>query len=104
MMSSTLGAPLGGTTRGGHQGVESVASSLITPPNFGGGGGICLPLIVVVASAEPSVPVTCCPKSAFVPKKLKTASAPSANFRIPAPRSIPHLLAVIWVSLPPGGV
>ena len=45
--------------RGGHQGVESVASSLITPPNFGGGGGSCLPLIVVVASADPKVPVTC---------------------------------------------
>src|SRR5678810_714866 len=38
MMSNTLGAPLGGTTRGGHHGVESVAFSLITPPNpaFGG--------------------------------------------------------------------
>src|SRR5450759_4267269 len=53
MMSSTLGAPLGGTTRGGHQGFESLALSLITPPNFGGTGGSCLPSMVVVASGEP---------------------------------------------------
>jgi hypothetical protein len=33
---------------------------LITPPNFGSGGGSCLPLIVVVALGEPSTPVTCC--------------------------------------------
>src|SRR5271167_3950429 len=59
MMSRTLGAPLGGTMRGGHHGVESLASSLITPPNFGGGGGICFPSIEVVALGEPGVPVTC---------------------------------------------
>src|SRR5215831_10624598 len=59
MISSTLGAPLGGTTRGGHHGFETSASSLITPPNFGAGGGSWLPGIVVVASGEPSVPVTC---------------------------------------------
>jgi len=32
---------------------------LITPPNFGSGGGSCLPVIVVVASGEPGVPVIC---------------------------------------------
>src|SRR5580692_6713489 len=53
MMRRTLGAPLGGTIRGGHQGVESLALSLITPPNFGGGGGSCFPSMVVVASGEP---------------------------------------------------
>ena len=47
MMSSTFGAPLGGTTRGGQYGLESLALSLITPPNFGGGGGSWFPLIVV---------------------------------------------------------
>ena len=31
MISVTLGAFPGGTTRGGHQGVESEARSLITP-------------------------------------------------------------------------
>ena len=60
MISSTLGAFFGGTTRGGHHGVDSEALSLITPPNFGSGGGNCLPLMVVVALAEPSTPVTCC--------------------------------------------
>src|SRR5277367_2312433 len=58
MMSSTLGAPLGGKTRGGHQGVESLAVSLITPQNGGAGAGSCFPSTVVVASAEPRVPVT----------------------------------------------
>src|SRR5271170_6997621 len=58
MMRSTLGAPLGGTMRGGHHGVESVALSLITPPNFGGGGGSCFPSSEVVALGEPRTPVT----------------------------------------------
>jgi hypothetical protein len=31
---------LGGTTRGGHQGLESFALSLITPPNFEGVAGV----------------------------------------------------------------
>src|SRR5208283_3258213 len=59
MMSRTLGAPLGGTTRGAHQGVESLALSLMTPPNLGGGGGSCFPSSVVVALGEPRTPVTC---------------------------------------------
>src|SRR5271165_5515611 len=57
IMRSTFGAPLGGTTRGGHQGVESLALSLITPPNFSGGAGSCSPLMVVVALAEAGEPV-----------------------------------------------
>src|SRR5271165_783237 len=57
MMRRMLGAPLGGTTRGGQYGVESRALSLITPPNFGGGAGSCSPLMVVVALGEPGVPV-----------------------------------------------
>src|SRR5271165_3059002 len=92
MMSSTLGAPLGGTTRGGHQGVESLAASLITPPNFGGGGGICFPLMVVVASAWPNVPVTCCATEVSPAKRLATVNAPRASFRNPAPKSILSLL------------
>src|SRR5258708_7358709 len=60
MISRILGAPLGGTTRGGHQGFDSDAFSLITPPNSGSGGGSCFPLRVVVAPGEPSSPVTCC--------------------------------------------
>jgi hypothetical protein len=60
MMSNTLGAPFGGTTRGVHQGVDSEAFSLITPPNFGSGGGSCFPSSVVVALGEPGAPVICC--------------------------------------------
>jgi hypothetical protein len=40
--------------------LESLAVSLITPPNFVSGGGSCLPLMVMVASGEPGVPVICC--------------------------------------------
>src|ERR1700730_4225836 len=57
MMRRMLGAPLGGTIRGGQYGVESRALSLITPPNFSGGAGSCSPLMVVVALGEPGVPV-----------------------------------------------
>src|SRR4029077_19584349 len=53
------GAPLGGTTRDGQYGLESVALSFITPPNGSGGGGICFPSIVVVALGEPGVPGVC---------------------------------------------
>src|SRR6187402_1257980 len=56
MMSSTLAAPFGGTTRGAHHGFDSEAFSLITPPNCGGRGGSSLPVIVVVASGEPGEP------------------------------------------------
>src|SRR6476660_3656004 len=59
MISSTFGAPLGGTTDGGQYGLESLAVSLITPPNRGGSGGSCLPSIVIVAPGEPGVPVIC---------------------------------------------
>ena len=58
MMSKILGAFLGGTTRGAHHAFDSNAFSLITPPNGGSGAGSCLPLMVVVALGEPSVPVT----------------------------------------------
>src|SRR5690242_17190896 len=59
MISRTFGAPLGGTTCGGQYGLESLAVSLITPPNFGGSGGSCLPSSVIVALGEPGVPVIC---------------------------------------------
>src|SRR5438034_6366843 len=59
MISRTLGAPFGGTTRGGHHGCDSLALSLMTPPNFGGGGGSCMPSIVIVALGEPGVPLIC---------------------------------------------
>src|SRR5512134_209179 len=82
MISSTLGAPFGGTTRGGHQYRDCSASSLITPPNFGSGGGSCLPLMVDLALGDPSVPVTCC----------ATASAASSTPAIETIRDATHLL------------
>src|SRR5215472_12555866 len=57
MIRRTLGACLGGTTRGAHHAFDWSALSLITPPNFGSGAGSCFPLIVVVAPGEPGVPV-----------------------------------------------
>src|SRR6266480_904855 len=59
MMSRIFGAFLGGTTRGAHHGFDWRASFLITPPNFGSGGGSCFPVMVVVAPGEPGVPVVC---------------------------------------------
>src|SRR5579863_8712816 len=82
MMSSTLGAPFGGTTRGGHQGFDSDAFSLITPPNAGSGGGSCLPGIVVVASGEPGTPVTCWADVETQPKARSAAAAAKALERI----------------------
>src|SRR5438046_10439798 len=54
-----FGACFGGTMRGAHHGLDLRASFLMTPPNFGSGGGTCFPLIVVVAPGEPGVPVVC---------------------------------------------
>src|SRR5262245_35749874 len=76
MISNTLGAPFGGTTRGAHQACDCEAFSLITPPNFGSGGGRCLPSIVVVAVGEPRTPVTCC---ADAVRQLKARSAALAS-------------------------
>src|SRR5438034_2024500 len=59
IISRMLGACLGGTMRGAHQGFDWSASFLITPPNFGSGGGSCFPLMVVVAPGVPGVPVVC---------------------------------------------
>src|SRR5450432_3575758 len=77
MINSTLGAPFGGTTRGGHHGLESLTLSLITPPNFVGGGGSCLPSIVMVALGEPGVPLICWatdPDESAVPRRKPDAS------------------------------
>ena len=58
IISKMFGAFCGGTTFGGHQGVEFRASFLISPPNSGTGGGSCSPLRVMVASGAPEVPCT----------------------------------------------
>src|SRR6476619_1952461 len=79
MMSSTLGAPFGGTTRGAHQAFDSEAFSLITPPNFGSGDGSCLPSRVVVAPGEPGTPVTCCAETD--PRHEATATIAANRFK-----------------------
>src|SRR5450756_1174594 len=86
MISSTLGAPFGGTTRGGHHGVESLALSLMTPPNFGGGGGSCLPSIVIVALGEPGVPLICwviAPEERTVPRRMLNGIALAILIMLP---------------------
>src|ERR1700709_2701625 len=75
MISSTLGALFGGTTRGGHQVWESLALCLITPPNLGTGGGSWVPGIVVVALGAPSVPVTCWARAGPLPIMVATRIA-----------------------------
>src|SRR5882724_3817713 len=75
MMRRMLGAPLGGTTRGGQYGLESRALSLISPPNGIGGGGICFPSIVTVAPGEPGTPVICWAIADKAAVKLKAATA-----------------------------
>src|SRR6266481_6894839 len=69
MISSTLGAPLGGTTVGGQPAFESTALRLTLPAKGGGGFGIYLPPMVVVARGEPGVPVvwTCARRKAQPP-------------------------------------
>src|SRR5262249_36731960 len=59
MISKMLGAPFGGTTVAGQNGLESFESKLIVPPKGGAGGGRYFPSIVVVALGEPGAPVVC---------------------------------------------
>src|SRR5262245_469619 len=81
IISNTLGAPWG-TTRGAHHGFDCRASSLMTPPNFGSGGGSCLPLIVVVALGEPGAPVVSCAWTAAVTaNNVHPKSSPRAAAR-----------------------
>ncbi len=95
MIRRMFGAPLGGTTRGAHQGVDCVATSLMTPPNGGWPTGIWSPLIVVVALGAPGVPViTCAASGAAASAAANTAAPPTmrlaaeANFILGAPLGI----------------
>src|SRR4029077_6536013 len=104
MMSRMLGAPLGGTTRGGHQVFDPSRVSLITPPNFGGAAGSWVPSTVIVALGEPSSPVTCCaetgaPTSVAAAKNAATAATTSTSlgfrFMLGAPPAAPGLSAAV---------
>src|SRR5271163_264825 len=70
MISSTFGAPLGGTILAGQHGLESVALRLITPPKPGGGDGTYFPSMVVVALMEHGAPVVCWAFAIDVAKKM----------------------------------
>src|SRR5512137_2248063 len=73
MMSSTLGAPLGGTIRAGQKGFEPLVERSIVPPNFCGGAGSCLPSRVRVALGEPGTPVV--PWAKAAPAGAATSAA-----------------------------
>src|SRR2546430_8475734 len=77
MMSSTLGAPFGGSTRGGQYGFDWAALRSILPPNFGGGGGSCFPSSVIVAAGEPGTPLICCAVAAVATAIPSTAVNPA---------------------------
>ena len=79
MMSSTLGAPLGGTTVGGHQTFDSFSTGLISPPNFGGTGGRALDFSASVYAGAPGFA-----GPSFPPTVIGTRNAPTT----PAARAI----------------
>src|SRR5215510_10679682 len=85
MISSTFGAPLGGTVIDGQYGLESTALGLISPRNGCGGGGKYLPSMVVVAPGEPGVPVICWAltgTTARIPATMKARSVAHTIFVI----------------------
>lgn len=75
MMSRTLGASSGGTTRGGHHCFESSAIRPISPPKASGGGGSRLPSIVVVAFGAPEAALASCAAAGSGPASSATAAA-----------------------------
>ena len=90
MISRTLGAPAGGTTRGAHQGVDCGAVWLITPPNLGSGRGTRVPVMVVVAWGDPGVPVTtwaeaCAARRTEAKTRGKQVAKRVAGMRTPVP-------------------
>src|ERR1700757_420629 len=97
MIRSTLGAPLGGTTRAGQYGFDWLAWRLMSPPNFGGGGGRYFPSIVVVAPGEPGVPVICCAPTGrpdIVAMATDTSSS-SQMLLVALISSLPDLIAFV---------
>src|SRR5438046_5986908 len=81
MISSTLGAPLGGWIRAGQYGFDPTVVRSILPPNFCGGAGIWSPWIVIVALGEPGVPVTSWAATLRAMAASTAASATNINTR-----------------------
>src|SRR5271170_3321153 len=69
MISRMLGAPAGGTIRGGHHDFDWAAFRLIVPPNGRSGAGSTSPGIVRVPSGEPML----------VPVGSRTGAEPAAE-------------------------
>src|SRR5664279_2433834 len=83
MINRTFGAPLGGTTRGAHQGVDWAAFRSILPSNLSGSGGSCFPLMGAVAHGEPAGQFACCAAAGMIPIASKAlASATSLRRRL----------------------
>src|SRR5262249_8116584 len=74
IISSTFGAPWGGTTRAGQYGVDCAALRSTFPLNSWSGGGSWLPSMVVVALGEPGAPVTCCANVGSVASRTPRAT------------------------------
>src|SRR5208337_4287601 len=89
-----VGCALGRHYSGGHHGFESWAFSLITPPNGNGGGGSCLPSMVVVALGEPGTPVICCAETDTVHSMAMATVGANPNqwnvLMASSPRSLPR--------------
>src|SRR5664279_1562154 len=83
MINRTFGAPLVGTTRGAHQGVDWAAFRSILPSNLSGGGGSCFPLMGAVAHGEPTGQFACCAAAGMIPIASKAlANATSLRRRL----------------------
>src|SRR5208282_903853 len=95
-MSRILGAPRGGTTRGGQKGLESAAVSWITPPNGTGGGGSCFPLIVIVASDAPGTPLICWAEARRAASAVKEMTTTNQLFNAAVMDRIYRLDLALW--------
>src|SRR6267154_5753640 len=100
MMRRMLGASLGGTTRGGQYGVESLALSLITPLNGSGGGGSCFPSSVNVALGEPGTPLICWARAAPAINKQAPVNTAQSN-KLRQVRSLVLILPCLLLFLSP---
>src|SRR5271166_6122719 len=90
MISRMLGAPAGGTIRGGHHDFDWVAFRLIVPPNGSSGAGSTSPGIVRVPSGEPMlVPVGARARA----EPAAGAAAPVCAFALPESQEPPSAVA-----------